>query len=75
VRAWVRIRAAVPDRLPLVGALTHLPAGLSLVSALGSRGLSLGVLCGELLAAQWTGEPLAIEPKLMHMLRANRFTH
>jgi tRNA 5-methylaminomethyl-2-thiouridine biosynthesis bifunctional protein len=74
VNAWIRIRAAVPDRLPLVGALPHLPAGLSLITALGSRGLSLGVMCGELLAAQWTGEPFAMEPRLMHMLRGDRFT-
>jgi tRNA 5-methylaminomethyl-2-thiouridine biosynthesis bifunctional protein len=75
VKAWVRVRAAVPDRLPLVGQLTHVPTGLWMVTALGSRGLSLGVLCGELLTAQWAGEPLAIESKLIHKLNASRFTN
>lgn len=76
VRAWAAVRASVPDRLPMVGPVPGAPDttdGLWLCSAMGSRGLSLSVLCGELLAAQWTGEPLPIEPPLARALSSLRF--
>ena len=73
VRGWAGVRCTVPDRLPMVGRLPHTPEGLWVCSAMGSRGLTLAVLCGELLAAQWTGEPSPIEPPLAHALRAERF--
>ena len=73
VRAWAGVRCSVPDRLPMVGALPDAP-GLWVCSAMGSRGLTLAVLCAELLAAQWCGEPLAVEPALARAVSANRFT-
>lgn len=73
VRAWAGVRCSVPDRLPMVGRVPHAPDGLWLCSALGSRGLSLSVLCGEVLAAQWTGEPPPVEAPLLHALSSERF--
>jgi tRNA 5-methylaminomethyl-2-thiouridine biosynthesis bifunctional protein len=72
VRAWAGVRGSVPDRLPMVGAVPHAP-GLWVCSAMGSRGLTLAVLCGELLAAQWTGEPAPLEPALARALSSHRF--
>jgi tRNA 5-methylaminomethyl-2-thiouridine biosynthesis bifunctional protein len=73
VRDWAGVRCSVPDRLPMVGAVPHAPDGLWLCAALGSRGLTLSVLCGELLAAQWCGEPPPIEPALARALSSQRF--
>ena len=73
VRAWAGVRCSVPDRLPMVGPVPAAPDGLWMCSAMGSRGLSLSVLCGEVLAAQWTGEPLPIEPALARALSSLRF--
>ena len=60
-RAWAAVRCTVPDRLPVVGALdaTALP-GLFVSTGMGARGMTLAVLCGELLAAQLEGEPLPV---------------
>jgi tRNA 5-methylaminomethyl-2-thiouridine biosynthesis bifunctional protein len=52
LHGWAAVRCTVPDRLPLVGAVspqTH--PGLHVLTGLGARGLTLSVLCGELLAA------------------------
>lgn len=73
VRGWAGVRCSVPDRLPMVGAVPGAPAGLWLCSAMGSRGLTLAVLCGEWLAAQWTGEPSPLEPALARALSSSRF--
>jgi tRNA 5-methylaminomethyl-2-thiouridine biosynthesis bifunctional protein len=60
-RAWAAVRCTVPDRLPVVGApdATALP-GLFVSTGMGARGMTLAVLCGELLAAQLAGEPLPV---------------
>ena len=60
-RAWAAVRCTVPDRLPVVGApdATALP-GLFVSTGMGARGMTLAVLCGELLAAQLEGEPLPV---------------
>lgn len=74
-RAWAGVRATLPDRLPAVGPLA--PArwpGLQVCAGLGARGLSLAVLCGELLAAQLEGEPLPLPPRLARALAAARFS-
>ena len=73
VRAWAGVRCSVPDRLPMVGAVPDAPEGLWVCSAMGSRGLTLAVLCGETLAAQWTGEPSPLEPALARALTSSRF--
>ena len=68
VRSWASVRCTTPDRLPLVGPVhaCALP-GLWACTALGARGLSRAVLCGELLAAQLHGEPLPLESRLAQM--------
>ena len=40
---------------------------------MGSRGMSMAVLCGELLAALVHGEPLPVEARLARRLAAERF--
>lgn len=55
-------REAKPGLLPL-----HVCTGL------GARGLTLAVLCGELLAATLHAEPLPVERTLAQALRADRF--
>jgi len=73
VRGWAGVRCSVPDRLPVVGPMVHASEGLWVNGAMGSRGLTLALLCGELLAARWHGEPLPIEDSLARALDANRF--
>ena len=72
-QAWAGVRCVSADRLPLVGPLDDaaLP-GVYVCTALGSRGLSFAVLCGELLAAWLHAEPLPIEKRLAQSLLASR---
>lgn len=73
-RGWAGVRCTAPDRLPLVGPVdTEAVPGLWASTAMGARGLSLAVLCGELLAARLHGEPLPVEIKLARALAADRF--
>ncbi|MDR3454713.1 MAG: FAD-dependent 5-carboxymethylaminomethyl-2-thiouridine(34) oxidoreductase MnmC [Rhodoferax sp.] len=71
VQAWAGVRCAAPDRLPLLGP-TQQP-GLWVCTAMGSRGMSMAVLCGELLAALVHGEPLPLDARLARRLAAQRF--
>lgn len=71
VHAWKGTRCISADRLPLVGPINP-DASLWLCAAMGSRGLSLSMLCAELLASQWAGEPLPIETRLAQCLNATR---
>jgi tRNA 5-methylaminomethyl-2-thiouridine biosynthesis bifunctional protein len=73
VHGWAGVRCGVHDRLPMTGRVPNTPEGLYMNAAMGSRGLTLGLLCGELLAAQWHGEPLPIETRLAKFLDATRF--
>ncbi len=73
VRGWAGVRCSVPDRLPMVGPIANAPTGLWVNAAMGSRGLTLALLCGELLAARWHNEPLPVEPKLASALDASRY--
>ncbi len=73
VRGWAGVRCSVPDRLPVVGPVDQAPSGLWVNTAMGSRGLTLAVLCGELLAARWHHEPLPVEPQLAQALNAQRY--
>ncbi|MDP2818714.1 MAG: FAD-dependent 5-carboxymethylaminomethyl-2-thiouridine(34) oxidoreductase MnmC [Polaromonas sp.] len=73
-RAWAGVRCAAPDRLPLVGRVdANAWPGLWVSTAMGSRGLSFAVLCGELLAASLHGEPLPLEHRLAQALSPQRF--
>ena len=72
--AWAGIRAALPDRLPAVGALDHPDfEGLHLCTGMGARGISWAVLCGELLASQFNHEPLPLAASLAKLMAASRF--
>ena len=73
VQSFTAVRCTTPDRLPVVGPIDeiHLP-GLWISTAMGARGLTLALLCAELLAAQWHGEPLPLERKLAHALAPDR---
>jgi tRNA 5-methylaminomethyl-2-thiouridine biosynthesis bifunctional protein len=75
VQGWAGVRCSVPDRLPVLGPVAHASEGLWVNAAMGSRGLTLALLCGELLAARWHGEPLPMEAQLAQALDANRFKH
>ena len=75
LHGWAGVRCTVPDRLPLVGALDPLRwPGLHLVTAMGARGLSLGLLCGELLASQLHGDPWPVTRRHAKALSAQRFS-
>jgi len=73
VHSWSQIRCAAPDRLPLVGPIGPVP-GLWACTAMGSRGISLSLLCAELLAARLMGEPLPLEQRLARALGTERLT-
>ncbi|MBP6404795.1 MAG: FAD-dependent 5-carboxymethylaminomethyl-2-thiouridine(34) oxidoreductase MnmC [Ramlibacter sp.] len=75
VRGWAGVRATLPDRLPAVGPVDEAAApGLWACTGMGSRGLTLAVLCGELLAARASGEPAPLAPQLAAALAAQRYT-
>ncbi|MDW8336969.1 MAG: FAD-dependent 5-carboxymethylaminomethyl-2-thiouridine(34) oxidoreductase MnmC, partial [Tepidimonas sp.] len=61
-RTWAGVRCTLPDRFAAVGAVDpeRLP-GLHVLTGLGARGLTLSVLCGEVLAAELHGEPWPLE--------------
>ena len=67
------MRCTAPDRLPIVGPVdpAHLP-GLWVNTAMGARGLTLALLCGELLAARLQGEPLPLDARLAKALGTGR---
>lgn len=73
VQAWAAVRCTVPDRVPVVGPIDPeaLP-GLWVSTAMGARGLTLSLVCGELLAARLHGEPLPLDGKLAHALSSER---
>ncbi|MDD2546105.1 MAG: FAD-dependent oxidoreductase [Burkholderiaceae bacterium] len=75
LRHWAGIRCTSPDRLPLVGPVDAqaLP-GLWICTAMGARGLTLSLLCGELLAARLMGEPLPVEAALAKALESERLS-
>lgn len=74
VQGWAAVRCTAPDRLPVVGPLdsASLP-GLWACTAMGARGLTLALLCAELLAARVHGEPLPLDAKLAQALALERF--
>ncbi len=73
VQSWAAVRCTAPDRLPIVGPVdaTHLP-GLWVCTAMGARGLTLALLCAELLAARLQGEPLPLDARLAKALGSER---
>ena len=72
--AWAGLRCTLPDRVPAVGPLdAQAWPGLHVCAGMGARGLTLSVLCGELLAALLHGEPWPVERRLAQLLLASRF--
>jgi len=74
IQGWAGVRCTLPDRLPVVGAVD--PArwpGLWVCTGMGARGISLSVLCGELLAAELAGQACALPAELAKHLAAKRF--
>lgn len=69
---WGHVRCASHDRLPIAGPVSTEAPGLWALTALGARGLTLSVLCGELIAAQLHGEPLPLDTKLAQHLGTER---
>ncbi len=66
------LRATVPDRLPLLGAVAGAP-GLYVAAGYASRGVVWAGLLGEALADVMTGAPLPLEHDLMTALDPGRF--
>ena len=69
---WAGVRCAAPDRLPIVGPLPQTAPGLWVSSAMGARGLSLSMLCAELLAARLHDEPLPLDTALAKAISSER---
>ena len=66
------LRALLPDRLPMVGAVKG-QAGLYVAAGYASRGVVWAGLLGEALADQITGQPLPLEEELMRAIAPDRF--
>lgn len=66
------LRALLPDRLPIVGAVTG-QNGLYVAAGYASRGVVWAGLLGEALADQMTGQPLPVEMELMRIVAPDRF--
>ncbi|MFN3545756.1 MAG: FAD-dependent 5-carboxymethylaminomethyl-2-thiouridine(34) oxidoreductase MnmC, partial [Thiobacillus sp.] len=66
------LRATLPDRLPLVGAVSGLP-GVYVAAGYASRGLVWAGLLGEALADRMTGEPVPLEIELIRAISPQRF--
>ncbi|MHB1084383.1 MAG: bifunctional tRNA (5-methylaminomethyl-2-thiouridine)(34)-methyltransferase MnmD/FAD-dependent 5-carboxymethylaminomethyl-2-thiouridine(34) oxidoreductase MnmC [Thiobacillus sp.] len=66
------LRALLPDRLPIVGAVNG-QAGVYVAAGYASRGVVWAGLLGEALADQMTGQPLPLEAELMRIIAPDRF--
>jgi tRNA 5-methylaminomethyl-2-thiouridine biosynthesis bifunctional protein len=69
---WRGVRATSPDRLPIVGPWSANETSVWLCTALGARGMTLALLCADLLVARLHGEPLPIAPRLAEAVQAER---
>jgi len=73
MQIWQGTRWSTTDRLPLVGALLQdAHSGIWTSTAMGSRGLSLALLCAEVLAAQLCSEPMPLPARLSRLIAADR---
>jgi tRNA 5-methylaminomethyl-2-thiouridine biosynthesis bifunctional protein len=70
---WCAIRATTRDFLPLAGPAPCAPAGLWLLTGLGSRGLCLAPLLAEDLAARIVGAPSPLPAPLAALTDPGRF--
>ncbi len=74
LQAWQRLAATAPSkaRPPSLASVPRLK-GLFTLCALGSRGLSLASLCGQILARQIEGEPDELPAELRDAMDPARF--
>ena len=70
---WSGTRSTCQDRLPLVGPLHPRLPGLWIMSALGSRGLSMGMMLAEHLVSLITLEPSPLPKRLGQAIDPGRF--
>ena len=70
IKAWNGVRCASINRLPKLGLLDEkrLP-GLHMLSALGSRGLTLALLCAQVVADRMEGKPPALSEALLKAMQ------
>jgi tRNA 5-methylaminomethyl-2-thiouridine biosynthesis bifunctional protein len=70
IRAWNGVRCASVNRLPKLGPLDEqrLP-GLHILSALGSRGLTLALLCAQAVADRIEGKPPSLSDALLKAMQ------
>ena len=74
VQGWAGVRCTLPDRLPAVGLIDPVRwPGLQVCTGMGARGISLAVLCGEMIATQLESQPTPLPPELAKHLAAQRF--
>ena len=73
VKGRASLRATLPDRLPIVGAVSGHP-GLYIAAGYASRGVVWASLLGEALADLLTQQPLPLEAELMWAIAPGRFT-
>lgn len=66
------LRATLPDRLPLVGAIDG-QTGLYVAAGYASRGVVWAGVLGEALADRMTGQPWPLEIELMRAIASGRF--
>lgn len=66
------LRATLPDRLPLAGAVDGQP-GLYVAAGYASRGVVWAGVLGEALADQMTDQPWPLETELMRAIAPGRF--
>ncbi|AZZ91374.1 bifunctional tRNA (5-methylaminomethyl-2-thiouridine)(34)-methyltransferase MnmD/FAD-dependent 5-carboxymethylaminomethyl-2-thiouridine(34) oxidoreductase MnmC [Hahella sp. KA22] len=70
------VRSALPDYLPAIGPFIPEQGekGLLIVTAMGSKGLALAPLAGELIADRLEGTPAPIEDSLIQRVLPTRFS-
>ncbi|MDP3421859.1 MAG: FAD-dependent 5-carboxymethylaminomethyl-2-thiouridine(34) oxidoreductase MnmC [Thiobacillus sp.] len=66
------LRATLPDRLPIVGAVDG-QAGLFVAAGYASRGVVWAGVLGEALANLMTGQPVALDEDVMRAIAPGRF--
>jgi tRNA 5-methylaminomethyl-2-thiouridine biosynthesis bifunctional protein len=70
LKGWTGVRCASVNRMPKAGALDEAQfPGVHLLTAMGSRGLTLSLLCAEVLACQMDGRPAPVSDKLVQAMR------
>lgn len=71
LRRFIGVRATTTNRIPRLGVVDAGPMeGVGYLTGLGSRGLSLAVLCGETLAALLAGEPCPVPRSVLRLMQA-----